>query len=310
MGAKKILIKLKEERLNEKLPSSTTIGNILDKHGLVVPRKFRKRYPEKNTPLAHAKRPNDLWCIDFKGWFKTDDGVKCEPFTVSDAASRFILFCSQLHSNKGTDVWKTLENLFYEYGLPLYLRHDNGPPFATSGAGRLSRLSVSLIKAGIIPEWIDPGKPHQNGRHERMHRTLKEEAVSSFRLTFKEQQMKLKEFQQYYNTQRPHESLGQVTPSSIYTLSDHTWDGKLRSPEYDGEFIVKRVRERGQLSWNGVDIYIGKTLKNEPIGLKEDADGYSVFYGPIFLGIINYAGSFITPCKPTRPKRKYKTQCY
>lgn len=309
-GPKKILAHLKKDGLGEKWPSSTTIGNILDKHGLVVPRKYRRRYPAKTDPLAHAKAPNDLWCIDFKGWFKTKDGVKCEPFTVTDAASRFILYCSPLPSNKGADVWKTLKKLFHEYGLPRYLRHDNGPPFATNGAGRLSSLSVNLIKAGITPEWIEPGKPYQNGRHERMHRTMKEEGTFPLQLTLKEQQMKLKEFRLYFNSERPHESLGQVTPESIYVPSHRVWEGKLQAPEYNSEFIVKQVRGRGQISWNGTDIYIGKTLKNEFIGLKEYDEGHLVYYGPVLLGVINQAGDFITPCKPIRPNRKHKTRCY
>lgn len=310
-GPKKILAYLKKEEPEESWPSSTTIGNILDKHGLVIPRKYRKRYPPKTDPLAHAKAPNDLWCIDFKGWFKTKDHVKCDPLTVTDASSRFILYCTKLHSNKGVDVWETLEKLFYEYGLPTCLRHDNGPPFATNGAGRLSMLSVLLIKAGILPEWIDPGKPYQNGRHERMHRTLKAEATFPLQLTLEEQQMKLKEFQRYFNFERPHEALGQVTPGSIYVPSNRVWDGKLRPPEYGSEFIVKRVRQRGLMSWNGTDIYIGKTLKNEFVGLKENEEGeHSVYYGPVFLGVVDHTGAFTTPSREVRPNRNHKVRCY
>lgn len=310
-GPKKIRAYLEEHESAIVWPSLTAFGNILDRNDLVKPRKYRKRFPSKTDPLSHCKAVNDVWCVDFKGWFKTKDLIKCDPLTVTDAYSRFILYCSKLHSGKWRDVWDTLEVLFYEKGLPIYLRHDNGPPFATSGAGRLSMLSVNLIKAGVIPEWIEPGKPYQNGRHERMHLTLEGEAIFPLELTLEEQEKKFREFLKYFNFERPHEALSQKVPGSVYVSSERNWDGKLRSPEYDSEYLVKRVRDRGQVAWNGIDIYIGKTLKNEFIGLKESNNGeWLAYYGPVFLGAIDLKGCFTTPIKRVRPKTSYKSRCY
>jgi hypothetical protein len=172
-------------------------------------------------------------------------------------------------------------------------------------------LSVKLIKAGVIPEWIDPGKPYQNSRHERMHRTLKAEGILPLQMTLKEQQMKFKDFIQYFNFERPHEGIGQKCPGSIYVPSNRRWNGKFRSPEYDTTCIVKRVRDSGQLSLNGVDISIGKTLRNELIGLKENEDGdFSAYYGPVFLGKINSSGIFVTPTEISRKQNGYKSRCY
>lgn len=286
-GAKKILGHLENNLPMREWPSRTTIDKILDAHGLTIPRKYRKRFPAKTAPLSHCNQPNDVWCIDFKGWAKTSDNVKCDPLTLTDAHSRYLLYCKKLPVNTVESVWEVLVDLFNQNGLPLYLRHDNGPPFATSGAGRLSRLSVNLIKAGVIPEWIQPGKPYQNGRHERMHSTLKKEGVLPS-LTLQEQQMKFQEFKQYYNFTRPHESLGQKTPASLYLPSNRVWTGKLKSPDYSSEYKTKRVSEGGQIACNGREIFIGKTLRNEYVGLNEDEDGdLSVYYGPVFLGVIN-----------------------
>lgn len=310
-GPKKIYAYLKRHDLDEEWPSATTFGNILHRHGLVSSRKNRRRFPAKTAPLSHCEQPNDVWCVDFKGWFQTKDRIKCDPFTVTDAHSRFILYCSKLHTGKGSDVWNTMEELFHENGLPKYLRHDNGPPFATSGVGRLSALSVNLIKVGVTPEWIEPGKPYQNGRHERMHLTLKIEGSFPLQLTLKEQQMKFKDFLRYFNYERPHEALNQNVPADIYLRSKRQWDGKLRSPEYSKDYLVKRVSSRGQIYWNGRDLFIGKALEKEYIGFKESDDGeWLVYYGPVLLGTIDQAGCFTIPKVRCRQKRGYSERCY
>lgn len=308
-GAKKILGYLKINYSQENWPSRTTIDKILSDHGLIVPRKYRKRFPAKIAPLSHCNDNNDVWCIDFKGWAKTKDNIKCDPITLTDAHSRYLLYCRKLHVNTAESVWDVLSESFHKYGLPLYLRHDNGPPFATSGAGRLSHLSVNLIKAGVTPEWIQPGKPYQNGRHERMHLTLKQEGVFPS-LTLEEQQMKFIDFQKYYNFTRPHEALKQNTPGSLYTPSPRTWNGKLKSPEYLEKYKTKKVREGGQIALHGNDVFIGKTLKNEYVGLKENEEGHlSVYFGPVFLGVINDQNQLVQP-KLTRTTTKYKTRIF
>jgi transposase InsO family protein len=310
-GPKKILAVLEANHPEDKWPSDTTIGNILEKHGLVIPRKYRKRFPSKSDPLSHCQAANDIWSVDFKGWFLTKDGIKCDPLTITDAHTRFILTCIKLESAKEANVWKVLEEQFYKNGLPKHIRHDNGPPFATSGAGRLSTLSIKIIKTGVIPEWIEPGKPYQNGRHERMHKTLKAEGTFPRQLTIDEQQMKFRDFINYYNYERPHEALGQRPPGSVYVASDRHWDGKLHSPEYDEGCLIKRVSERGQIFWKGRDLFIGKTLRGEYIAIKENDQGeWNVYFGPVFLGLLNHENNFITPMKCSRINRNYKVRCY
>ena len=246
--------------------------------------------PARTAPLAHCQMSNDVWCADFKGWFLTGDGNKCDPFTLTDGASRYLLRCLKLESNTVEHVWAVLDIAFREYGLPLFLRNDNGPPFGSTGAGRLTRLSVNLIKAGVTPEWIDPGKPQQNGRHERMHGTLKNETANPPQLTLEEQSMQFKEFRNYYNHVRPHEAIGQKTPGSIYQPSPRVWNGVLKAPEYPKEFILRKVRIAGQISMkpHAPDIYISTALAHEYIGLKQLEELiYEAYYGSIYLGKIS-----------------------
>lgn len=310
-GPKKILGHLENNEPNRVLPSATTIGNILLRNGFQKTREIRKRLPARNKPFSECQKPNDIWSIDFKGWFMTKEKIKCDPLTITDAYSRYLLHCSKLPLGTGEYVWEVLEKNFYKYGLPTHIRHDNGPPFATCGAGRLSKLSIILIKAGIIPEWIDPGKPYQNGRHERMHRTLKAEGIIPRKLTLKEQQLKFSEFQHYFNFERPHESLGQKTPGSIYTTSPRQWHGKLKSPEYDDEWKKVRVKASGQISWLGKEIFITKSLKDEYVGLKENKDGnWEVNYGPVNIGIINEKKELEYPLRKIRSKRTFKERIY
>lgn len=285
------------------LPSETTIGNILKKNDLVKSRKTRMRFAERSQPLAHVKEMNDVWSADFKGKFITQDNRKCEPFTLTDNASRYLLKCVNLDSNNTQHVWAILEVAFREFGLPLYLRTDNGPPFATSGIGRLSPLSIKLIKAGIIPDFIDPGKPEQNGRHERMHGTLKAEAVFP-ELNLKEQEMKLEEFQTYYNFIRPHEGINQLTPGSVYKPSNRVWSGKLNPPEYEDCYKKCKVKISGQIKFKGEYIFVGRALTDEYVGLKEIETGFKIYYGPICLGSINEEGKLIYSKRPGRNRSK------
>jgi len=295
-GPKKILAFLEDKYSDSVWPSTTTIGNLLEKNGLNVPRKCRHRVPGKTVPLSDCQQPNDVWCTDFKGWFLTGDGKKCEPFTLTDNASRFLLRCLKLDKNDTEHVWAVLDAAFREYGLPLFLRHDNGPPFATCGVGRLSTLSIRLIKSGVIPEWIDPGKPQQNGRHERMHQTLKQETATPSEPTLEMQEKKFKEFINYFNHIRPHEAIEQRTPGSLYRPSGKDWHGVIKSPEYSSDYIVRKIRVCGSMKLKGDEIFIGSVLSGEPVGLKENGDGtLKVYYGPIILGDINQENKFIKP---------------
>jgi putative transposase len=304
-GPKKIRATLERNDPSILWPSKTTIGKLFSKHGLTVARKLRRRLPIRTTPLAHCHQPNDVWCMDFKGWWMTKDGQKCEPFTLIDASSRYLVRCNKLLANDTENAWAVLDSAFRECGLPVYLRSDNGPPFATCGAGRLSPLSVRIIKAGVIPDWIDPASPQQNGRLERMHLTLKQDAARPDDLELEEQITKLWEFQEYYNNVRPHEGIGQKRPCDVYYPSSRLYTGCLKSPEYPSGYKIGKVKSCGKVSLRGGEVYVGRALSGEPIGLKETEEGLEVYFGHVFLGLINEAGGLIIEReKGRKPTRK------
>lgn len=280
-------------------PAASTIGELFDREGLTVKRKIRRRSPPSSAPFAHCEAANDVWCIDFKGWFLTGDGKRCEPLTLTDAHSRYLLRCQALARTDTDHVWPVLDAAFREFGLPHYMRSDNGPPFASLGAGGLSRLSVKLIKAGVTPERIAPGKPQQNGRHERMHLTLLQDAASPPARSMREQLKRLRSFQHLYNEERPHQSLDGATPAERYQASSRRFDGVLRKPQYADDQDIRSVRQNGEIKWLGNTIYISEALIGEPVGLTEDQDGWTVSYGPVVLGSINHGGDRLR-----RPKRK------
>jgi putative transposase len=290
-GPVKVRAYLERRSPSRDWPVASTIGALFDREGLTVRRKLRRRSPPSSAPFAHCGSANDVWCIDFKGWFLTGDGRRCEPLTITDACSRYLLRCQALTSTDTDHVWPVLDAAFREFGLPYYLRSDNGSPFASRGAGGLSRLSVKLIKAGVTPERIAPGKPQQNGRHERMHLTLLKEAADPPARTLREQIKRLWAFQRLYNEQRPHQALDNATPADRYTASPRRYDGVLRDPTYGMDHRVRRVRHNGEIKWNGSTIYIGEALAGEPIGLAEDGEGcWIVSYGSIELGSITHRG--------------------
>jgi putative transposase len=280
-------------------PAASTIGELFDREGLTVKRKLRRRSPPSSAPFAHCGAANDIWCIDFKGWFLTGDGKRCEPLTITDAHSRYLLRCQALSRSDTEHVWPVLDAAFREFGLPRYMRSDNGSPFASRGAGGLSRLSVKLIKAGVTPERIAPGKPQQNGRHERMHLTLLQEVADPPANTMREQLKRLRDFQRLYNEERPHQALDNATPADRYQISSRCFDGVLRRPDYDDDQDVRWVRHNGEIKLDGKMIYISGALVGEPVGLLETEDGWSVSYGPVVLGTITYRGDQLR-----KPKRK------
>ena len=283
-------------------PSASTIGALFERAGLTVKRRRRWRAPARTQPFAACGAANDVWCIDFKGWFVTGDGARCEPLTLSDAYSRYLLRCQALGRTGTGHVWPILDAAFREWGLPRVLRSDNGPPFASTGAGGLSRFSVRVLKAGVVPERIDPGKPQQNGRHERLHLTLKQDTASPPARSLRQQLDRFREFQRVYNKERPHEALGNDTPADHYSASPRPWDGVLRAPEYGDDHEVRRVRHNGEIRWRGNTVYISQALAGEAVGLEERPDAtWSVRYGAIALGRIEHRGErLIQPKKPTR----------
>ena len=229
-GPVKVRAWLERRRPSRPWPAASTIGALFDREGLTVKRRLRRRGPP-GGPLFAAGTANDVWTIDFKGWFRTGDGTRVDPLTLSDACSRYLLRCQAVAHPDTEHVWPILDAAFREYGLPLRLRSDNGPPFATVGAGGLSRLAVRVIKAGVTPERITPGKPQENGRHERMHLTLLQDTAAPPAASLRAQQKRFRKFQADYNEERPHAALGGATPADRYAPSPRRWDGVLRTPE-------------------------------------------------------------------------------
>jgi len=267
-------------------PSPTRLYEVFKEHHLVCSRKLKRRV-QRTHPLGEVNTSNDVWCADFKGWFLTGDNQKIEPLTMTDGYSRYVICCQHLERKTFEDVWKAYSNAFYEYGLPTRIRTDNGPPFATVGAGRLSRLSINMIKAGVMPEWINPGHPEENGRHERFHRSLKDEIANPPAPSFEEQIQRMRVFVEEYNFERPHEAIGQQTPGSIYTPSNRQWDGKLRSPEYDSGAMLRKVGASGCINYKQVYCYVAQILEGEYLKLEKiDNNTFNVFYGPVFLGVL------------------------
>jgi len=269
------------------LPAASTIGEILRRHGLIVPRRRRQRVPADTSPFAECTGANDTWSIDFKGWFRTGDGRRCEPLTISDAFSRYLLRCQVVQRTDTSWVKPLVEATLREYGLPRVIRSDNGPPFASSGAGGLSRLSVWWIKLGIRPERIDAGRPDQNGRHERLHGTLKLEGCEPPAANWRAQQQRFDVFRRIYNEERPHEALADATPSMIYQASARPYPTRLAEVVYADGWQVRQVRQDGSIKWGGAYLFISEVLVGEPVGLTE-ADGgvWCVHFGPILLGKI------------------------
>jgi len=287
-------------------PAVSTRGRILGLHGLVTRRRHRRRTSPWFQPFLGADRPNNVWCADFKGWIRTGDGTRCDPLTISDACSRMFLCCEILTKPDYTHVRPVFERVFREYGLPLAIRTDNGPPFASVSAGGLSPLSVWWIKLGIMPERIKPGHPEQNGRHERLHRTLKQEVMNPPASTRQGQQARCNSFRSLYNLRRPHEALGQVPPASLYVPSPRPYPEHLRDIEYPPLTEVRRVRSNGQIKWRGELVFVSEALVGELVGVTEDKDGWLVSFGPIPLGLLYAHRSSLSPLSPTHHIHHHK----
>lgn len=287
-GAKKLLTMLSHRFPNEALPSQTTIYNILKREGLIEVQRRKRRVTPYEQPFDEANEPNDVWSTDFKGQFKVGTGHWCYPLTVMDHSSRYLLDCHALRGTKTLDTKRIFVRLFKDYGLPKRIRSDNGVPFASNATGGLSQLSVWWIKLGILPERIAPGKPQQNGRHERMHRTLKKATARPAAHSLKAQQKRFDAFRQEYNEQRPHEALNQQTPQTHYKSSRREYPNKLPKVDYPDYYEKRRVRKTGVVYWGGGQVYVSHLLANETVGMEEIDDGlWDIYFGPIRLGGFN-----------------------
>jgi putative transposase len=253
-------------------PAASTMGDLLRREGLSQPRRRARYIVPLTQPLAAAHAPNDVWTADFKGWFRTADGTRCDPLTVADACSRFVLCCRIVApSERGVRPW--FERAFREHGLPQALRTDNGSPFATTGAARLSHLAVWWLKLGIQLDRIDPAHPEQNGRHERFHLTLQQETTTPPASTPLQQQRRFDRMRREFNTERPHEALGQQPPAHLYVPSPRPYPARLEDPWYDATHQVRRVRPTGQIKWQGELVFVSEAVRREPVGLVETEHG-------------------------------------
>lgn len=287
-GPAKLLDWLRPRHPEVAWPAVSTAGDLLARRGLVKPRRRRRHYDHPGVGPATTTQPNDLWTADFKGHFRTRDGVYCYPLTIADLHTRYLLACHGLLSMKGGGVRPVFERLFREYGLPRAIRTDNGVPFATTGIHGLSQLNVWWLRLGIQHQRILPAHPQQNGAHERMHKTLKGEAIRPPRACLATQQRAFNVFRRLYNDERPHDALHGRTPASLYGPSRRAYPRALPPVEYPGHFIVKRVTNAGTVRFKKRLLFIANALKQHPIGLEEVADGiWSIYFCAVLLGRID-----------------------
>ena len=287
-GPKKVMDRLRHEDPGTPWPADSTAADILKRNGLVKPRRKRRRVPPDPHALVTCSAPAQSWSADFKGDFRLANGRRCYPLTISDNHSRFILQCRALEGMTTAAVKPWFEWVFRHYGLPETLRTDNGAPFASVAAGGLTQLSKWWVRLGIRPQRIRPAKPSENGRHERMHRSLKEAVINPPAGTVAAQQRRFDGFVEEFNWQRSHEALGRRTPGSVHAVSPRPYPAKLPAIDYDSDVIVRRVRRKGEFKWRGRLIYLSTVLAKEPIALVAcDNDCFEIRYSFHLLGFLN-----------------------
>jgi transposase InsO family protein len=283
-GPRKLKRILERDEPGRHWPAASTIGALLQREGLVVARKRRLRTPPYGEPLAHAQQANRVWCADFKGWFRTADGQRVDPLTISDAHSRYLLRCQAVEKTNTARVQAIFEAAFREYGMPQAIRTDNGAPFASRALAGLSRLAVWWIKLGIVPERIQAGHPEQNGRHERMHRALKAEAAQPPANNRRQQQKELDRFRHDYNEVRPHEALQMRTPAEEYQPSPRKFPARVPDPEYPLTMLVRTVRHHGHFRWKQNDVFLSEVFWGESVGLlPEDERWFTIYFAQLPL---------------------------
>ncbi len=271
-GPLKIVAKLSQLRPGEAWPAPSTAGEILKRAGLVRPRRRRHRAPPTLGGLTLAERCNHVWAVDHKGWIRLGDGRRCEPLTVSDSFSRFLIALAACEGTSGAEARPVFERAFERFGLPETILSDNGSPFASAGVTGLTRLGVWWAKLGIRHERIVPGRPQQNGRHERFHLTLKE-AMAPAPADRSAQAAMFEAFRSDYNEERPHQALEQTAPARHYEPSPRALPKPLPEPDYPGEADIRRVRSNGEIKWAGETLYVSEALIGELVAIEETESG-------------------------------------
>ncbi len=278
------------------LPAVSTAGDLLAREGLVKKRRRRRTYQHPGVVPATTTHPNDLWTADFKGHFRTRDGIYCYPLTIADLHTRYLLECRGLRSTRGAGARHVFEQVFHEYGLPTAIRTDNGVPFATTGIHGLSQLNVWWMRLGIQHQRILPGHPQQNGAHERMHKTLKAAAIRPPRATLAAQQRAFNVFRREFNDERPHAALHGRPPGSLYRASSRPFTGELPPIDYPGHFLVKRVTTAGTIRFKKRLVFVSHALTPHPIGLEEVDDGvWSIYFCQVLLARLDERDYVLRP---------------
>jgi len=276
-------------------PAASTAADLLARRGLVQRRRRRRPHLHPGVIRPTTIAPNDLWTADFKGQFRTGNGQYCYPLTIADQHTRFLLTCRGLLSTQTVTARPVFERAFRDYGLPIAIRTDNGVPFATQAIHGLSYLNVWWMRLGILHQRIRPGCPQENGAHERMHRTLKRQAVKPVRATCTAQQRNFDAFQREYNTERPHERLAQETPASQYRTSPRPYPERLPPLEYPGHFLVKKITTGGTFRFRSRLLYLANAMVDQHIGLEETDDGlWTIYFNTILLATFDERDYIIT----------------
>lgn len=287
-GPEKILQYLRARQPRVNWPATSTAGDLLARKGMVKRRPRRRKAVHPGAVPAKTKAPNDIWAADFKGHFKTKNGVYCYPLTITDEHTRFLLECHGLKSTKGAPVKAVFDRVFREYGLPSAIRTDNGVPFATTGIHGLSHLNVWWMRLGIQHQRIEPGHPEQNGKHERMHRTLKADATKPPMANLSSQQRKFNSFRHMFNWERPHQALKGQVPGKLYEHSLREYDGKIPPLEYPGHYVIKRVTNAGTFRLRSKLLFVSKSLERNLVGLEEIDDGvWAIYLGNVLLAKVD-----------------------
>jgi transposase InsO family protein len=287
-GPRKLRVKLAAAQPKIIWPAESTIGEVLKRAGLTHRRKPRVRTPPYGQPFASVDAANQTWCADFKGWFRTADGKRCDPLTISDAHSRYLLRCQITPRADTIHVAAIFDAAFREYGLPLVIHTDNGVPFASCAPGGLSRVSMRWVKLGIVPQRSRPASPQDNGRHERMHSTLKQATLQPPERNARRQQSAFDRFRHEYNQDRPHEALDDATPASCYTASCRQMPRRVPELNYGEDVMVRRISYQGSLKVKGERTFVSEIFAHEWMGLRALDERYSeVLYGPVTLGFLD-----------------------
>lgn len=299
-GAPKIWAYLERRRKDLKIPARSTVHAILDRHGLVKKRSARRKYrAEGNDHLVQAERPNELWCADFKGQFRMGNQKYCYPLTVTDQYSRYILACDALESVREVGAIECFKRIFNEHGMPDAIRTDNGAPFSTRTLFGLSKLSVLWLRLGISLERIEPGHPEQNGRHERMHRTLKQTVTKPPGANLLQQQEMLDGFVSVFNDERPHEAIEMKCPADLYVPSKKKYPKVLEDYDYQSCDFTRRVQKSGAIRFNGGRrVFITDVLSEQQVGITEVEDGiWSINFMDYELGYFSQEDQRFNPAK-------------